>query len=42
MTAFLSNNVINLRPIRRTDLALLAEWRNDPEIRRATRITRAV
>jgi len=42
MTAFLSNDVINLRPVRRTDLALLAEWRNDPEIRRATREWRAL
>ena len=42
MTAFLSNDVINLRPVRRSDLALLAEWRNDPEIRRATREWRAL
>jgi RimJ/RimL family protein N-acetyltransferase len=42
MTAFLSNDSINLRPVRRSDLALLAEWRNDPEIRRATREWRAL
>ena len=42
MTAFLSNQVVNLRPVRREDLALLAEWRNDPEIRRATREWRAL
>jgi RimJ/RimL family protein N-acetyltransferase len=42
MTAFLSNQQINLRPVRRTDLDLLAEWRNDPDIRRATREWRAL
>lgn len=37
MTAFLSDGVLNLRPVRRDDLARLAEWRNTPEIRHRTR-----
>jgi RimJ/RimL family protein N-acetyltransferase len=37
MTAFLSDGVLNLRPVNRDDLAQLAEWRNTPEIRQRTR-----
>ena len=37
MTAFLSDGVLNLRPVRRDDLAQLADWRNTPEIRQRTR-----
>src|SRR5439155_17900390 len=37
MSAFLSDGVLNLRPVRRDDLAQLAEWRNAPEIRQRTR-----
>ena len=36
-TAFLSDGVLNLRPVRRDDLTQLAEWRNSPEIRERTR-----
>ena len=36
-TAFLSDGVLNLRPVRRDDLARLAAWRNTPEIRQRTR-----
>jgi len=37
MTAFLSDGVLNLRPVLRDDLAQLAAWRNAPEIRQRTR-----
>lgn len=35
--AFLSDGVLNLRAVRRADLAQLAEWRNSPDIRERTR-----
>jgi RimJ/RimL family protein N-acetyltransferase len=37
MSAFLSDGVINLRPVTRADLPQLAAWRNDPELRARTR-----
>lgn len=37
MSAFLSDNVVNLRPVTRADLPQLAAWRNDPELRARTR-----
>jgi RimJ/RimL family protein N-acetyltransferase len=42
MAAFLSDGRLDLRPVRPADLAQLASWRNDPEIRRATREWRAL
>jgi ribosomal-protein-alanine N-acetyltransferase len=37
MSAFLSDGVVNLRPVTRADLSQLAAWRNDPELRSRTR-----
>lgn len=37
MTAFLTDDVVSLRPLARADLAQLAAWRNDPELRARTR-----
>lgn len=37
MSAFLSDGVVNLRPVTRADLPQLAAWRNDPELRSRTR-----
>lgn len=37
MSAFLSDGVVNLRPVTRSDLPQLAAWRNDPELRARTR-----
>ncbi len=37
MSAFLSDGVVNLRPVTRTDLPQLVAWRNDPELRARTR-----
>ena len=37
MTAFLSDELVSLRPVRRTDLETLADWRNEPELRTRTR-----
>ena len=34
---FLTDGTVSLRPVEREDLPLLAEWRNDPEIRQRTR-----
>jgi RimJ/RimL family protein N-acetyltransferase len=37
VSAFLSDGVVNLRPVMRADLPQLAAWRNDPELRARTR-----
>ncbi len=37
MDTFLSDGVVNLRPVTRADLPQLAAWRNDPELRARTR-----
>jgi RimJ/RimL family protein N-acetyltransferase len=37
MSAFLTDGVVNLRPVTRADLPQLAAWRNDPELRARTR-----
>ena len=34
---FLQTDKISFRPIEREDLAMLRDWRNDPEIRLRTR-----
>lgn len=40
MGAFLSNELVALRPVKRADLPQLAAWRNDPDIRHRCRETR--
>lgn len=40
MTAFLTDGVVNLRPVTRADLPQLAAWRNEPELRSRTREVR--
>ena len=42
MTALSATSEISLRPVRRSDLPLLAEWHHDPDIRRVTRDWRAL
>ena len=37
MSAFLTDGVVSLRPIRRSDLPQLAAWRNEPEMRAKVR-----
>lgn len=37
MSDFLTDGVVNLRPVTRADLPQLAAWRNDPELRSRTR-----
>lgn len=37
MSSFLTDGIVNLRPVERSDLAQLATWRNDPELRSRTR-----
>lgn len=37
MNAFLTDGVVNLRPVTRADLPQLAAWRNEPELRSRTR-----
>ena len=42
MSAFLSSAVLSLRPIERSDLEQLRQWRNDPELRQRTREWKAL
>ena len=42
MSAFISDDNIALRPVERSDLEQLRQWRNDPEIRQRTREWKAL